>query len=71
MLTKEKCPGSCDENPHNLSIYSETTGNKICENSRCYFMIQYRDNTGIWQGNFDPFKATTFLKPVKEETKNG
>lgn len=67
MITQEKCPGSCEDNPHNLSVFSETTGNKICENSRCYFQIQYKDNTGMWQGNFDPLKVTTFVKPSRED----
>lgn len=69
MIIKEVCPGSCEDNIHNFSIVDEKTSNKICENSRCYFMIQYKDKTGVWQGNFDPLRASTFIKPPKEEIK--
>jgi hypothetical protein len=62
MITDEECPGSVDENKHFLSIISEETGNKICTNDRCYFVIKYKDGSGAWQGNFNSITAKNFIK---------
>ena len=66
-----KCPGSTEENPHNLIVIDENTGNQICTNNKCYFMIQYLNGSGCWQIGFDPITAKSFVKQEKEiEIKN-
>lgn len=47
--TSELCPGATDENKHYLVIDDETTGNKLCINDKCDFIIQYPDKTGAWK----------------------
>jgi len=67
MNTQQKCPGATDENPHNLVIDKEDSDNKLCDNTRCYFLYEDKNKVGYWQPGFDPITAKTFLKPMVKD----
>ena len=66
MRTTELCPGSVPENKHYLVEISPYTGNRMCDNTKCYFAVKYKDGTGTWQTGFDPNKATSFIKNTED-----
>ena len=66
MKLDQACPGSVDEKPHNLIIIDPNTGNKICDNDRCYFQYINSKGEGVWQSNFDYINAKSFVKPKRE-----
>lgn len=66
--TNEECPGSQPENKHYLFVISPNTGNRICRNSKCYFVVKYSDGSGAWEMGFDPTTAKSFIKETAEQT---
>ena len=52
MVSDQECPGSIKDNRHNLVIEIPDSGNKLCKNDKCYFVIQYPDGSGAWQKDF-------------------
>ena len=53
IVSDQECPGSIKDNRHNLVIEIPDSGNKLCKNEKCYFVIQYQDGSGAWQKDFD------------------
>jgi hypothetical protein len=53
IVSNQECPGSVKGNKHNLVIVIPESGNKLCKNEKCYFVIQYPDGSGAWQKDFD------------------
>lgn len=60
--TDTLCPGIPtlidDKNPdgivHYLKIFDESTGNKLCDQSGCKFVMRDKNGNDVWQTDYMP-----------------